>query len=186
MARSVAHARSNARPDIVAVVGLDHHVVQLLRQVERRVRQRHRVMAGVAVVETHLELHPLGDVHLQPVRLREPETVNQEGVRLVEGRRGEHDMAEPDAFGQEPARHQRRREHRRRQFDPFDHLDPHAPRRRGVHQPPDPPRHDLGVRALDDLMAGGAQSGGDPVEGVPVDRLEADEEGIVGWARAGR
>ena len=61
---------------------------------------------------------PGGDLHLQPVGLVEAEAVDQEGVRLVEGGRGEHGVAEADPVGEEPARHQRRREGRGRRREP--------------------------------------------------------------------
>ena len=71
------------------------------------------MVALVAVVEADLELDARGDLHLQPVRLAEAEAVDEERVRLVERGRGEHDVPEPDAFGEEPAGHERRRERRR-------------------------------------------------------------------------
>jgi hypothetical protein len=64
--------------DVVAVVGLDHDVVQHLGQVERRAGQCHRVMAGVAVEEPDLELDAGGELHLQPVGLPEAEAVGEE------------------------------------------------------------------------------------------------------------
>ena len=42
-------------PDVVAGVRLEHHVVEALRQIERRARQRDGVVPRVAVVEAHLE-----------------------------------------------------------------------------------------------------------------------------------
>ena len=59
----------------------------------------------VAVIEAHFEFDALRDLHLEPVRLREAEAVDQEGMRLVERSRREHRVPEPDAFGEEPARH---------------------------------------------------------------------------------
>ena len=82
-------------------------MVQRLGQVERRLGQGEGVVARVAVVEAHLELDALGDLHLQPVRLRHAEPVGDERMGLVEGGGGEHDVAEPDPVGEEPARHQR-------------------------------------------------------------------------------
>ena len=54
---------------VVAIVGLEHHVVQGLRQVERCVGESQRVVPFVAVVEADLEHHAAAEVHLEPVGL---------------------------------------------------------------------------------------------------------------------
>ena len=61
----------------------------------------------VAVVEAHLEFHPLNDLEDDPVGLPEAETIDQERVGFVERGGGEDDEAEPDPLGQEAGRHQR-------------------------------------------------------------------------------
>ena len=55
--------------DVVAVVGLEHHVVQRLRQLERRPGERERVVPFVAVVEADLEHDAAAELHLEPVGL---------------------------------------------------------------------------------------------------------------------
>ena len=66
--------------DVVALVRLEHDVVQRLRQVERRLRERKRVVPRVAVVEADFEFDARRDLHLEPVRLREAEAVDKEPV----------------------------------------------------------------------------------------------------------
>ena len=135
MPSSVAQRRSKAAPTSSRLVGLEHHVVQHLRQVEGRPSQCDGVMACVAVVEAHLERDALGDLRLEPVRLAEAEAVGQEGGRLLEGRRGQHDVAESHLVGQESPRDQRRRERGRCVGQAEDDLDVGPPGRRGPGQP---------------------------------------------------
>ncbi len=110
MPRPEAHARSKAAPTSSRLVRLDHQVVQLLGQLERRLGQRQGVVPGVAVVEAHLELDarrrsPSPASPTAPSRARRWRSA----CGLVEGGRGEHGVAEADAVGEEAAGHQRRR-----------------------------------------------------------------------------
>jgi hypothetical protein len=167
---------------VVAAVRFDHQVVQFLGQVERRLGQGQGVVARVAMVEAHLELDALGDLHLQPVRLGHPEPVGDEGVGLVEGGGGEHDVAEPDAVGEEPARHQLRCVRRGGVLEAGDQLDRDPPRRHRPSEAPDPPSRTLVVAARLGAEAGDVEASDEGVEGGVVAGVQADEGTVVGRA----
>ena len=111
-----------------------------------------------------------------------PRPVGEEADRLVEGRRGEHDVPEPDALGEEAARHQRRRVRRRRAR----RARARARRRRPTARRCGPggrrAAREVVVGALDDVGADPAEPVDGGVEGGAVDGLEADGDRIVGRA----
>ena len=136
------------------------------------------------MVEAHLQDDPLGDLHLQPVRLAEAQTVDQEGVRLVECGRGEHRVAEPDATCVEASWHKRREERSGNGGEPGGDLDVGAPRRGHPGESLDPPRRQQ--RVVDDLdrrVAGSGEAGDHGIEHRCVGSLESDERCVVGLAR---
>jgi hypothetical protein len=108
------------------------------------------------------------------------ESVDQERDRVVERRRGEHDVPEPDAVGEEPARHQRRGGGRDAVGEAEHDVDDRTERRRRPHEAVDAPRLEVVGAALGQLMAGGAQPRDDGVEARLVDRLEPDGDAVVG------
>ena len=167
---------------VVAVRHLDHDVVQPLGHLERSAGEGDGVVALVAVVEAHLELDALGDLHLEPVGLLHAQALGEEGVRLVERQGGEDGVAEAHPLGEEAAGHERRREGSGLAGEPVHELHPDAPRRHGVHEVGDPPGRPLLVGALVQLVAGGAQPRGERVEGGGVGGLEAQVGGVVGRA----
>ena len=57
------------------------------------------------MVEAHLEVDAWRQLGLEPVRLGEPEALGEECVRLLESRRGEDDVPETDASGEEASGH---------------------------------------------------------------------------------
>ena len=176
------------RADVVAVVRLEHDVVQRLGQLERRPGERHRVVPLVAVVEAHLELDARGELHLEPVGLPEAEPLDDERVRLVERGGGEHGVAEADALGEEPARHRvatRRAWRQRRARAPPRPVRPTAPSTRTSRST----RRSASVRCRPVDQPRDQPAASRPDDGVErrlVERLEADEHGVVGRSRPGR
>jgi hypothetical protein len=164
--------------DVVAIVGLEHHVVQLLRQLERRASQGDGVVAGVAVVEAHFERDALGDLHLEPVRLAEAEAVGQERDGLFVRHRRQYDVAESHAVREETVRHQRRREWGRCVGGGEDDLDVGSPRRLHPGQPSDPTIFSRAA-VLDHREARRLEARDRAVEPFGIDRFESDRHGVV-------
>ena len=100
-------------------------------------------------------------------------------MRLVELGRGEHDVPEADALGEEAAGYERRRVRRVRVVQPFDHLDRHSPRRRDSGQPVHPPDPALVVGTRGHLETSSAEAVDRAVERFGTDSLESDEDGVV-------
>jgi hypothetical protein len=166
-------------PDVVALVQLEHDVVEVLRQCERRPRHCERVVSPVAVVEAHLEVDPRGELGLEPVRLGEAEAVGEELVGLVERRRGEDRVPEAHAVGEEAARDEGGGEGSGRVGRLQHDLDLDPPRRRRPHEPLHPP---LATVAVYELGTDALQSGDDGVERRRIHRLDPDGDRVVGRA----
>ena len=131
MPRSVAHRRSKAAPTSSRSFSLEHHVVQRLGQLERRLGQRDGVVARVAVEEPHLELDAgASSISSQSDCWKPSPSTGTD--RLVERGGGEHDVTEADAVGEEAAGHERSTNGRRRLGEPEDELDLRTPRRGGA------------------------------------------------------
>ena len=99
--------------DVVALAGLDHDVVQHLGQLERRPGQGDGVVALVAVVEAHLAARcPPRSPSRASRTGRCPSPSVRKRCDSSKRGRGEHDVAEADALGEEATGHERRRERR--------------------------------------------------------------------------
>ena len=124
---------------------------------------------------------PGGELRLEPVRLGEAEALGQEHVGLLQCGRGEDDVAEAHAVGEEAAGDQRRgrtgsarrpaagRPRRRR---------PRAPWSGRAVAPARSPRVPVATSAPIALQPADCA-----VERLGVDRLEADRDRVVGRAR---